>query len=161
MSEYPWWIALISFSFFSQCFIRIFSLYISYQSVQVMGTFDGWIQGEQLSPEYTGSYTKFSTTLLLRPGRYHSIDSIDLVEFLFFCFYLSSIFFFRFMKIWNQVLGGWRVASITRIPYSGRRTNEKQLADCGIAQGLLIWLFIMFRAVDITASVYIEYFFFT
>lgn len=35
-----------------------------------MGTFDGWSQGEHLSPEYTGSYTKFSTTLMLRPGRY-------------------------------------------------------------------------------------------
>lgn len=37
-----------------------------------MGTFDGWSQGEHLSPEYTGSYTKFSTMLMLRPGRYRS-----------------------------------------------------------------------------------------
>lgn len=36
-----------------------------------MGSFDGWSQGEHLSPEYTGSFTKFSTTLMLRPGRYH------------------------------------------------------------------------------------------
>jgi len=36
-----------------------------------MGNFDGWSQGEHLSPEYNGSYTRFSTTLLLRPGRYH------------------------------------------------------------------------------------------
>lgn len=42
------------------------------QSVQVMGTFDGWSQGEHLSPEYTGSFTKFSATLMLRPGRYRS-----------------------------------------------------------------------------------------
>lgn len=35
-----------------------------------MGSFDGWSQGKNLSPEYTGSYTMFSTTLLLRPGRY-------------------------------------------------------------------------------------------
>jgi len=34
-----------------------------------MGSFDGWSQGEHLSPEYTGSYTRFSTTLMLRPGR--------------------------------------------------------------------------------------------
>ncbi|KAK8546643.1 hypothetical protein V6N12_027419 [Hibiscus sabdariffa] len=39
------------------------------ESVQVMGSFDGWSQGEHLSPEFTGSFTKFSTTLLLRPGR--------------------------------------------------------------------------------------------
>ncbi|KAI8534567.1 hypothetical protein RHMOL_Rhmol10G0100300 [Rhododendron molle] len=39
------------------------------ESVQVMGTFDGWSQGEHLSPEYSGSYTKFSTMLMLRPGR--------------------------------------------------------------------------------------------
>ncbi|KAE8684660.1 Protein PTST [Hibiscus syriacus] len=39
------------------------------ESVQVMRSFDGWSQGEHLSPEYTGSFTKFSTTLLPRPGR--------------------------------------------------------------------------------------------
>ncbi|MFQ6619456.1 hypothetical protein Gotur_000736, partial [Gossypium turneri] len=38
------------------------------ESVQVMGSFDGWSQGEHLSPEFTGSFTTFSTTLLLRPG---------------------------------------------------------------------------------------------
>ncbi|KAF3445220.1 hypothetical protein FNV43_RR14914 [Rhamnella rubrinervis] len=47
------------------------------ESVQVMGTFDGWSQGEHLSPEYTGSFTKFSTTLLLRPGRYEIKFLID------------------------------------------------------------------------------------
>ncbi|XP_057481106.1 protein PTST, chloroplastic-like [Actinidia eriantha] len=47
------------------------------ESVQVMGTFDGWIQGEHLSPEYTGSYTKFSMTLLLRPGRYEIKFLVD------------------------------------------------------------------------------------
>ncbi|KAE9445100.1 hypothetical protein C3L33_23000, partial [Rhododendron williamsianum] len=52
------------------------------ESVQVMGTFDGWSQGEHLSPEYTGSYTKFSTMLMLRPGRYRSNDS---PSSLFFC----------------------------------------------------------------------------
>ncbi|KAL3640385.1 hypothetical protein CASFOL_015353 [Castilleja foliolosa] len=41
------------------------------ESVQVMGSFDGWSQGEHLSPEYTtGPYATFSTTLMLRPGRY-------------------------------------------------------------------------------------------
>ncbi|RVW90186.1 Protein PTST, chloroplastic [Vitis vinifera] len=48
-----------------------------YKSVQVMGTFDGWSQGEHLSPEYTGSFTKFSTTLMLRPGRYEIKFLVD------------------------------------------------------------------------------------
>ncbi|RDX68118.1 Protein PTST, chloroplastic, partial [Mucuna pruriens] len=47
------------------------------RSVQVMGTFDGWSQGEHLSPEYTGSYTRFSTTLMLRPGRYEIKFLVD------------------------------------------------------------------------------------
>lgn len=47
------------------------------ESVQVMGSFDGWSHGEHLSPEYTGSYTKFSTTLLLRPGRYEIKFLVD------------------------------------------------------------------------------------
>ncbi|KAK6128547.1 hypothetical protein DH2020_037691 [Rehmannia glutinosa] len=47
------------------------------ESVQVMGSFDGWSQGEHLSPEYTGSYTTFSTTLLLRPGRYEIKFLVD------------------------------------------------------------------------------------
>lgn len=47
------------------------------ESVQVMGSFDGWSQGEHLSPEYTGSYTKFSTTLMLPPGRYEIKFLID------------------------------------------------------------------------------------
>ena len=48
-----------------------------------MGTFDGWSQGEHLSPEYTGSFTKFSTTLMLRPGRYHSTGSLSFFFFFF------------------------------------------------------------------------------
>ena len=47
------------------------------ESVQIMGTFDGWSQGEHLSPEYNGSYTRFSTTLLLRPGRYEIKFLVD------------------------------------------------------------------------------------
>ncbi|KAG9129759.1 hypothetical protein Leryth_015463 [Lithospermum erythrorhizon] len=47
------------------------------ESVQVMGSFDGWTQGEHLSPEYTGSYTRFSTTLMLPPGRYEIKFLID------------------------------------------------------------------------------------
>ncbi|GMY24708.1 protein PTST, chloroplastic-like [Fagus crenata] len=47
------------------------------ESVQVIGTFDGWSQGEHLSPEYTGSFTKFSTTLMLRPGRYEIKFLVD------------------------------------------------------------------------------------
>lgn len=38
--------------------------------VQVMGSFDGWSHGEHMSPEYQGGFTKFSTVLKLRPGRY-------------------------------------------------------------------------------------------
>lgn len=47
------------------------------ESVQIMGSFDGWSQGEQLSPEFTSSYTTFSTTLLLRPGRYEIKFLVD------------------------------------------------------------------------------------
>ncbi|XP_073151104.1 protein PTST, chloroplastic [Henckelia pumila] len=47
------------------------------ESVQVMGSFDGWSQGEHLSPEYTDSYTTFSTTLLLRRGRYEIKFLVD------------------------------------------------------------------------------------
>ncbi|KAL1365366.1 hypothetical protein AAHE18_03G283200 [Arachis hypogaea] len=47
------------------------------ENVQVLGTFDGWSQGEHLSPEYTGSYTRFSTTLMLRPGRYEIKFLVD------------------------------------------------------------------------------------
>ncbi|KAJ1704610.1 hypothetical protein LUZ63_004389 [Rhynchospora breviuscula] len=47
------------------------------ESVQVMGSFDGWSHGEELSPEYAGDYTKFSTTLKLRPGRYEIKFLVD------------------------------------------------------------------------------------
>ncbi|KAK3026840.1 hypothetical protein RJ639_040741 [Escallonia herrerae] len=47
------------------------------ESVQVMGSFDGWSQGEHLSAKYTSSYTKFSTTLVLRPGRYEIKFMVD------------------------------------------------------------------------------------
>ncbi|KAM5551779.1 protein PTST, chloroplastic-like [Rosa sericea] len=47
------------------------------ESVQVMGTFDGWSQGEHLSAEYAGSFTTFSTTLMLRPGRYEIKFLVD------------------------------------------------------------------------------------
>ncbi|ESQ47049.1 hypothetical protein EUTSA_v10027873mg [Eutrema salsugineum] len=47
------------------------------ESVQVMGSFDGWSQREDLSPEYTASFTKFSTTLILRPGRYEMKFLVD------------------------------------------------------------------------------------
>ncbi|KAK9115260.1 hypothetical protein Syun_022057 [Stephania yunnanensis] len=47
------------------------------ESVQVMGSFDGWSQGESLSQEYDGSVNKFSTTLMLRPGRYEIKFLVD------------------------------------------------------------------------------------
>ncbi len=34
-----------------------------------MGSFDGWTYGEQMSPESTGMYTRFTSTVKLRPGR--------------------------------------------------------------------------------------------
>ncbi|XP_010441093.1 PREDICTED: protein PTST, chloroplastic [Camelina sativa] len=47
------------------------------ESVQVMGSFDGWSQREDLSPEYSALFTKFSTTLFLRPGRYEIKFLVD------------------------------------------------------------------------------------
>ncbi|KAI3910398.1 hypothetical protein MKX01_034792 [Papaver californicum] len=47
------------------------------ETVQVMGSFDSWSRGENLSPEYTGSYTQFSATLMLRPGRYEVKFLVD------------------------------------------------------------------------------------
>ncbi|GKA72805.1 immunoglobulin E-set [Tanacetum coccineum] len=47
------------------------------ESVQVMGSFDGWSHGEYLSAEYTGSYTRFSTSVMLRPGRYEIKFLVD------------------------------------------------------------------------------------
>lgn len=46
-------------------------------SVQVMGSFDGWSQGEAMSPEYSGDYAIFSATLKLRPGRYEIKFLVD------------------------------------------------------------------------------------
>eukprot|EP00898_Chlorokybus_atmophyticus_P009179 jgi/Chlat1/9262/Chrsp99S09295 len=47
------------------------------QDVKVMGSFDGWSKGEQLSPEVMGTYAEFRTTLRLRPGRYHIKFVVD------------------------------------------------------------------------------------
>ncbi|KAI3785211.1 hypothetical protein L1987_44325 [Smallanthus sonchifolius] len=47
------------------------------ESVQVMGSFDGWSHGEYLSAEYNGSYTRFSTSIMLRPGRYEIKFLVD------------------------------------------------------------------------------------
>lgn len=47
------------------------------ESVQVMGSFDGWSHGEDLSAEYNGSYTRFSTSIMLRPGRYEIKFLVD------------------------------------------------------------------------------------
>ncbi|KAL0431399.1 UNVERIFIED_CONTAM: protein PTST, chloroplastic [Sesamum radiatum] len=49
----------------------------SEENVQVMGSFDGWSQGEHMSPEYNGSYATFSTTLMLIPGRYEIKFLVD------------------------------------------------------------------------------------
>eukprot|EP00850_Spirogloea_muscicola_P008194 SM000043S15822 [mRNA] locus=s43:295138:299387:- [translate_table: standard] len=47
------------------------------EDVKVMGSFDGWTHGEQMSPESTGAYTKFTSTLRLRPGRYEIKFLVD------------------------------------------------------------------------------------
>ncbi|KAK1324437.1 hypothetical protein QJS10_CPA01g01515 [Acorus calamus] len=47
------------------------------ETVQVMGSFDGWTRGEEMSAEYDGVYAKFSTTLSLRPGRYQIKFMVD------------------------------------------------------------------------------------
>ncbi|XP_042462624.1 protein PTST, chloroplastic-like [Zingiber officinale] len=47
------------------------------ESVQVMGSFDGWTEGEEMSPEYSGDYARFSATLKLRPGRYEIKFLVD------------------------------------------------------------------------------------
>ncbi|CAA7405602.1 unnamed protein product [Spirodela intermedia] len=47
------------------------------ESVQVMGSFDGWSQGEDMSQEFTGAYVKFSASMKLRPGRYEVKFLVD------------------------------------------------------------------------------------
>ncbi|KAH7658388.1 Immunoglobulin E-set-containing protein [Dioscorea alata] len=47
------------------------------ESVQVMGSFDGWSRGEEMSPEYNGAYALFSAALKLRPGRYEIKFLVD------------------------------------------------------------------------------------
>ncbi|WOL09238.1 protein transport protein Sec61 subunit alpha-like [Canna indica] len=47
------------------------------ESVQIMGSFDGWSQGEYMSPEYSGDYARFSATLKLRPGSYEIKFLVD------------------------------------------------------------------------------------
>ncbi|WVZ77964.1 hypothetical protein U9M48_025751 [Paspalum notatum var. saurae] len=47
------------------------------ENVQIMGSFDGWSQGETMSMEYSGDYGRFSATLKLRPGRYEIKFLVD------------------------------------------------------------------------------------
>lgn len=47
------------------------------EDVKVMGSFDGWIHGEQMSPESSASFTKFSTIIKLHPGRYEIKFLVD------------------------------------------------------------------------------------
>ncbi|KAL6629798.1 hypothetical protein ACP70R_029563 [Stipagrostis hirtigluma subsp. patula] len=47
------------------------------ENVQIMGSFDGWSQGEAMSMEYSGDYARFSATLKLRPGRYEIKFLVD------------------------------------------------------------------------------------
>lgn len=80
-----------------------------------MGSFDGWSEGEHLSPEYTGSYTMFSTTLMLTPGRFLSVHLLRLL--LLYLFYSTSlIYIYNIIQVRNQILGRRRMEVITRIP---------------------------------------------
>ncbi|BBN16083.1 hypothetical protein MPTK1_7g03320 [Marchantia polymorpha subsp. ruderalis] len=47
------------------------------ENVVVMGSFDSWSHGEAMSPEMTGTFTKFSATLKLLPGRYEIKFMVD------------------------------------------------------------------------------------
>uniref|UniRef100_A0A0D9VBZ2 AMP-activated protein kinase glycogen-binding domain-containing protein n=1 Tax=Leersia perrieri TaxID=77586 RepID=A0A0D9VBZ2_9ORYZ len=47
------------------------------ENVQIMGSFDGWSEGETMSMEYSGDYARFSATLNLRPGRYEVKFLVD------------------------------------------------------------------------------------
>eukprot|EP00245_Coleochaete_scutata_P006760 TRINITY_DN2153_c0_g2_i1.p1 TRINITY_DN2153_c0_g2~~TRINITY_DN2153_c0_g2_i1.p1 ORF type:complete len:316 (+),score=57.07 TRINITY_DN2153_c0_g2_i1:78-950(+) len=47
------------------------------EDVKVMGSFDGWTNGEQMSPETTGTFTKFTCNLKLRPGKYEIKFCVD------------------------------------------------------------------------------------
>ncbi|KAJ1277816.1 hypothetical protein BS78_04G032000 [Paspalum vaginatum] len=47
------------------------------ENVQIMGSFDGWSQGETMSMEYSGDYGRFYATLKLRPGRYEIKFLVD------------------------------------------------------------------------------------
>ncbi|CAK9215645.1 unnamed protein product [Sphagnum troendelagicum] len=47
------------------------------EDVRVMGSFDGWTYGEQMSPESTSMYTRFTSTIKLRPGRYEIKFLVD------------------------------------------------------------------------------------
>jgi len=48
-TSYPCWVCLV----------------VHVQDVKVMGSFDGWTYGEQMSPEATGTMTRFTTVLKL------------------------------------------------------------------------------------------------
>eukprot|EP00899_Mesostigma_viride_P001568 jgi/Mesvir1/11411/Mv07774-RA.1 len=47
------------------------------QDVRVMGSFDSWTRGEQMSCETTGAENEFSCTLMLRPGKYEIKFVVD------------------------------------------------------------------------------------
>ncbi|KAL3683060.1 hypothetical protein R1sor_001082 [Riccia sorocarpa] len=47
------------------------------ENVVVMGSFDNWSHGEAMSPEVTGTFTKFTATLKLLPGRYELKFMVD------------------------------------------------------------------------------------
>ncbi|KAL2611767.1 hypothetical protein R1flu_023459 [Riccia fluitans] len=47
------------------------------ENVVVMGSFDNWSHGEAMSPETTGTFTKFTATLKLLPGRYEVKFMVD------------------------------------------------------------------------------------
>jgi hypothetical protein len=53
------------------------------EDVRVMGSFDGWTYGEQMSPESTSMYTRFTSTIKLRPGRWDPRSTLKVFQSIF------------------------------------------------------------------------------
>ena len=116
------------FCFVLFCFVIIVIILVFFggqKSVQVMGTFDGWSQGEHLSPEYTGSFTKFSTTLMLRPGRYHFTFFFSSSCYLHDPHLLLTYFAFQRYEIKFLVDGEWQLSP--EFPTVGEGLMENNL----------------------------------
>lgn len=101
-----------------------------HQNVQIMGSFDGWSQGEAMSMEYSGDYGRFSATLKLRPGR--------LVLLVFPCWSACFLHVNKLAvcpwKVWDQVFGWWGMETITWISHRWRWNDAEQYSYCGVTE---------------------------